>query len=275
MNQILKDLSTPDLVRVLENNMYAFLTNYGHAPHCQLNRGSNLIRFSTGISFPFFNGVCCAQLQPDQTDAIITETLNYFIAQQLPMLWWIGTAPQPPDLGKYLEAHGLSNSGELPVMAIDLSTLPEELFVVEDLAIAQVKDPETLKHWVRVAMVSFKIPDPEYNAYYDLELSLGIDSKEYIRFIGWWNGLPVVTSALYLDSQVAGIYVVATMPEARGKGFAKALVLTALHKAYALGYHVATLQASQMGVNIYRRIGFQEYSKIGAYLWTGQLNQNQ
>jgi predicted acetyltransferase len=64
------------------------------------------------------------------------------------------------------------------------------------------------------------------------------------------------------------------MPEARGQGFAKALVLTALHKAYTLGYHVATLQASQMGVNIYRRIGFHEYSKIGAYLWTGQLNQN-
>ncbi len=79
------------------------------------------------------------------------------------MFWWIATATQPPDLGKYLETHGLSNSGELPVMAIDLSTLPGEFFVVEDLAIAQVKDRETLKHWVRVAMVGFEIPDTEYN----------------------------------------------------------------------------------------------------------------
>ncbi len=53
MNQILKDLSTPDLVKVLENNMLEFLTNYGHPPHRQLNSGSNLIRFSTGIFFPF------------------------------------------------------------------------------------------------------------------------------------------------------------------------------------------------------------------------------
>ncbi|MBN3898107.1 MAG: GNAT family N-acetyltransferase [Nostoc sp. NOS(2021)] len=274
MNQVLQDLSTPNLVTALENNMFAFLTNYGRAPHRQLYSESNLIRFSTGISFPFFNGVCRAQLYPDQIDATITGTLNYFTAQQIPMFWWTGPATQPADLGKYLEAHGLSRLGELPVMAIDLSALAKDLSVPADLAIAQVKDHETLKHWVRVATVGFEIPDREYNAYYDLELSLGIDSKEYIRFIGWWKGLPVVTSALYLDPQVAGIYVVATIPEARRNGFATALVLTALQRAYALGYHVATLQATEMGVNVYRRIGFQEYCKTGLYLWTSQLDQN-
>jgi ribosomal protein S18 acetylase RimI-like enzyme len=272
VNQILQDLSTPDLVAVLENNMLAFLSSYGLAPHRQLLSGSNLIRFSTGIPFAFFNGVSHAQLQSDQIDGTITETLNYFTAQQVPMFWWIGSATQPPDLGKYLEAHGLTSSGKLPVMAIDLSSLPEDLTIPADLAIAQVQDPETLKHWVRIATVGFEIPDSQYNAYYDLELSL--ESQKYIRFIGWWKGSPVVTSALYLDPQVAGIYVVATIPEARGNGFAKALVLTALQKASALGYHVATLQASHMGVNVYRRLGFQQYSQIEAYLWTLRQTKN-
>lgn len=269
MNQVLRDLSTPDLITVLENNMFAYLANYGRAPHRQIYWGDDLIRFSTGISYPFLNGVCRAQLHPDQIDASISETLNYFSAQQLPMLWWIGSQTQPQDLAKYLEAHGLNYSAELPVMAIDLSTIPEELPVVKDLAIAQVKDSETLKHWARAAAVGFEIPDTEDDAFSELELSLGIDSQEYIRFIGWWKGLPVATSALYLDPQVAGIYVVATIPEARGNGFATALVLTALQRAYALGYHLATLQASQMGVSVYRRIGFQEYSKMRTYLWAG------
>jgi predicted GNAT family acetyltransferase len=37
--------------------------------------------------------------------------------------------------------------------------------------------------------------------------------------------IPLAISALYLDAGVAGIYFVATLPEARGKGFATQLVL--------------------------------------------------
>ncbi|KAB8314073.1 GNAT family N-acetyltransferase [Tolypothrix campylonemoides VB511288] len=61
-----------------------------------------------------------------------------------------------------------------------------------------------------------------------------------------------------LDAGVAGIYYVATLPKARRQGFATALVLAALHKARALKYSVGTLQALQMGVNVYTQIGFQE-----------------
>ena len=65
-------------------------------------------------------------------------------------------------------------------------------------------------------MVGFEIPDEIFDDLFELELSLGIHSKqEYIRFLGWWKGSPVATSALYLDAGVAGIYYVATLPEAR------------------------------------------------------------
>jgi hypothetical protein len=35
-------------------------------------------------------------------------------------------------------------------------------------------------------------------------------------------------------------------------------------------YRLATLQASEMGANVYRQRGFQEYSKMGLYLWSGK-----
>lgn len=272
MNQVLQDLSAPGLVTALENNMFGLFTHYGRASGRELYSEADLIRFFTGISFPFFNGVCRAQLHPDQLDDTITATLNYFTSRQVPMFWWTGPATQPPDLGKYLEVKGLNLVSQLSLMAIDLSTVQEEQSSPADLAIAQVNNSESLKDWVQVAMVGFEIPETEYHAFYDLELSLGIDSSRYIRFIGWRKNLPVVTSALYLDTQVAGIYVVATIPEARGQGFATALVLTALQKARTLGYHVATLQASQMGLNVYHRLGFQEYYRMGLYLWTGNSN---
>jgi GNAT superfamily N-acetyltransferase len=277
VNQVLQDLSTPNLVTALETNMFALFRDYGRAPHRELYCGSELIRFTTGVPFPFFNGVLGAQIQPDRIDATIAETLNYYTAQQVPMFWWTGPATQPPDLGTYLEAHGLIHKGELPIMAIDLSILPEEQPLPIELAIAQVNDIETLKHWVQITMVGFEVPDEIFDAVFELELSLGIEPNQPSsrRFLGLWEGSPVATSELYLSAGVVGIYYVATLPQMRGKGIATAMVLAALREARALGYHVGTLQASQMGVNVYRRIGFQEYCKIGFYLWTGEPNPSQ
>ena len=82
-----------------------------------------------------------------------------------------------------------------------------------------------------------------------------------------WQKTPVAISALYLDAGVAGIYFVATLPEARGKGLATQLVQTALEDAKKLGYRVGILQSSAMGKNVYQRISFQECCPIGIYLW--------
>lgn len=265
MNQVIQNLSAPNLVSALENNLFAIFTNYAQADNTEFYFGSNMIRFVTGVAFPLFNGVIRSQLQPEEIDLTISETLEYFSAKQLPMLWWTGPATQPPNLSKYLEAQGLSNIGVLPGMAIDLSALPQEKPLSADFVITPVSDQQSLKYWTQVAAIGFEVPDTQWDTFFNLELSLGWESDKYIRFIGYENGLPVATSALYLDGQVAGIYFVATVPEARKKGFATAIVLAALHKARILGYHVGTLQASQMGVSIYQRMGFEEYFQVCMY----------
>jgi hypothetical protein len=44
------------------------------------------------------------------------------------------------------------------------------------------------------------------------------------------------------------------------------MTLAAMRKAADLGCRVAVLRASQMGVGVYRRIGFKEYCKLGLYV---------
>ena len=70
-----------------------------------------------------------------------------------------------------------------------------------------------------------------------------------------------------------GIYVVATIPEARRQGIGTALTLAPLREARAMGYRIGILHASQMGLRVYRRLGFQEYCKMSCYEWAGETSQ--
>jgi GNAT superfamily N-acetyltransferase len=97
---------------------------------------------------------------------------------------------------------------------------------------------------------------------------LGMADAESIRiYLGWLDDKPVATSLLFLAAGVAGIYSVATIPEARRKGIGAWMTLQPLLEARAMGYQLGILQASRMGVKVYQSLGFKEYCKINSYRW--------
>jgi ribosomal protein S18 acetylase RimI-like enzyme len=264
MQQKLNNFTSTILIPAIEESLQEFWANWGHSPRSELYDVPGMIRLYTGIPYAFCNGVVCSQLPADDIDATVDETIAYFRARNATWEWIIGPNPTPASLDKTLTEHGLSVQSQSFGMAVSLRDMNQEIPLIKDLRIQKVGDDETLKIWANTLIQGFEAPalDPSY---IDLECSLGYQLPSYCRYLAVLNHQPVAVSALFLGEKVAGIYCVATLPAVRRLGIGAAITHYALREAQAMGYHIAVLQASQMGRSVYQRLGFQVFSTLRGY----------
>ncbi len=131
----------------------------------------------------------------------------------------------------------------------------------------------TLKQWFHAFSLSFELPEFVGQAIFDIEVSS--DAWQHLRrrfYIGLLNGEPVATAMLFLGAGVASVYSIGVLPAARGQGIGTAMTLASLREARAMGYRIGILHASQMGLGMYRRLGFQEYCSVSDYIWADETN---
>jgi len=274
MRQILEDLSAPAMVTAIETSLFEFFTLFRFWPGAEMHDDPDMLWTITDIPFSLFNSVLRAQLAPNNLDAAIEAAIHRSRSMNVPMLWWVGPATRPVDLGTHLERHGFSRDEDETGMAVDLLKLNEGLTTPPGLEIEPVNDLPTLKQWCHVFSAGFEIPEPYGQAFFDLFASLGFGAGSPIKsFLGRLNGEPVAISMLFLRAGVAGIYCVTTLPAARRLGVGAAMTLFPLLEARRQGYRAGILQASAMGASVYRRLGFQEYCKIREYTWMESITR--
>jgi GNAT superfamily N-acetyltransferase len=265
MSEILEDLSSPALIHAIEANIFEMIQLFRGWPQAEMHDDPDLLWTITSIPFPLFNSVLRAQIAPEAIDATLDRAITRYRSRNMPMLWWTGPATQPADLGVHLERHGLIDEGQMPGMAIDLAELNESLPMPAGLTIQRVADSETLNLWNQICATGFEMPGFVGEAFFDLMNSM--EPEAMLPYLGRLNGKPVATSLLYIAAGVAGIYNVATLPEARRLGIGAAMTVAPLKDARDMGYKAGILQASRLGAGVYESLGFREYCKIGQYVW--------
>jgi GNAT superfamily N-acetyltransferase len=75
-------------------------------------------------------------------------------------------------------------------------------------------------------------------------------------------GTPVSVAAAYDTDGDCGIFMVATLPEGRGRGLATQLVACALEDGRERGCTTTSLQATKMGYPIYARLGYRDLGAL-------------
>jgi GNAT superfamily N-acetyltransferase len=84
------------------------------------------------------------------------------------------------------------------------------------------------------------------------------------------DGEPVSCAVLYRTGVVAGVYWVSTLATARRRGLAALVTAAVVNEGFRRGCRMAVLQASSMGVGLYRQMGFVEYHRHRRYVRTPQ-----
>jgi ribosomal protein S18 acetylase RimI-like enzyme len=77
---------------------------------------------------------------------------------------------------------------------------------------------------------------------------------------------PAAGAMGYLHQGVCEIIHVATVPDARNRGLGAAVTASVVEEAAARGASHAVLQSTQMGLNVYRGLGFREIDRYQLFL---------
>jgi GNAT superfamily N-acetyltransferase len=268
MSQILRDLSAPALVVAIKANLFEWYRYLGTSPGAEFHDSPELTWLMAGIPHPFVNTVLRTQVAPEDVHTTVEGTLGHFRSRGVPFLsWWTEPGTRPADLDQHLVAHGLTYTDGGPGMALDLWELTEDLPVSSAVTIEPVADAESLQEWASASMVGFGLPEASIQPWFELFSGLGFDLP-LRNYVARLDGQPVAASELFLGSGVAGIYVVATVPQVRRQGIGAAVTSAPLREARAMGYRVAILHSSDMGLGVYRQLGFREYCRMPQYLWS-------
>ena len=214
------------------------------------------------MEFSMFNCVLRTKLDPANAEKRITETVNLLKSKRIPFVWRIRRGDKPFDLQVLLEKAGLKGSEE-PGMAIDLNKIkapqPPAGFRLE-----RVKGKERLEAYVRLLIPAYQAPISMVEPFIRMIEYADLGDR-FRHYIGHIDGKPVATSSVLLASGVAGLYNVATLPNARGKGVGAYMSSAPLLEAREDGYCISILQASKMGRPVYERLGFQNRGKLISY----------
>ncbi|MEU1371549.1 GNAT family N-acetyltransferase [Streptomyces sp. NPDC005803] len=225
----------------------------------QKQRRKDFFLFRSGVADAQLNGVVSfggARVAEELPE--IEQALS-----GLPWLWWVG--PDSDDTtAADLADHGYEEIGSMPVMAIALDSV-RSVPPPAGLEIRKVKCAADLTDWVHCYTAAFGIQAPPEDIE-RLESARSETSDILVRFSGYVDGRLVGTAALYHHEEIAGIYVVGTLKEYRGRGIGAALTAAALNEGRERGMRTGSLQASRMGTPVYERMGFEEVARYRLFM---------
>lgn len=277
MPEILKNYNKFEIKKAIELNWREFFKSWAtlNIKNLEYEENDMFFKFMSGVPYFRLNGVIDAEIPPELAKETIKEIITSFKERKLPFVWIMGPSSNLINLREQLLNNGLIFIIKPPGMAFNLKNLTEEKKEIPGLEIIKVKDFKTMETYVNVGLTGLEW---EIDTTWDFLKEVATifylkDDPKHSAFIAYYKGKPVAISKAFYGAGVVGMYRVTTLEEARHKGIGTAISLAPLYEAKERDYEIATLISTDMGFNIYKRIGFDVYCEFEIFGWSPYSNE--
>lgn len=255
-----------EIIHQIELNLWETWSNFGRGPGCTLHDEGDTLWFETPIPILPYNTVLKFQVKED-VDQHIDALIQGYAKRKVIPLWIVHHTSTPSDLAERLQKRGWQEIELVPGMARLLDNLPEPPPLPPGVEIRKAVDDRDLSELYGFAAWRWGVPDefrPQLKAMIE-KFNIGERGTNTHFWMAWKDGAAISKIGLYNGSGSAGIYAVATKPEARGLGIASILMDVAMKAACEMGQKLCVLDSSPLAEKLYERIGFIRVSSIPLY----------
>lgn len=160
------------------------------------------------------------------------------------------------DLRAAAEAAGLLPVTEAPEMV--LAECPAAVDVPDDVELRWLVDTRGLDDFVAVSETAYVTRGLSEGTVTDGVTSLDAMTAPHVQTVlAYRQEEPLATAQVIMTHGVALVCWVGTLPSARGLGLGELVTRAVTRRAFELGARFVTLQASDQGEPIYRRMGYE------------------
>jgi GNAT superfamily N-acetyltransferase len=262
-----------DVIARGDRNLCSYLRHLArNAPDGSYADVDGVLMFAGGHPYPgtYTNGVIRAS-NDDQPEVpprdVLAAASEFFRPLRRGFAVWIrGHADD--DLEKACQAEGMFQRP--PIEGNPAIASPGRVLGVPDLVgveIRTVDSAETRAAYLRVVLTGYGVEGlPPELAERVIFSTASIDDPRVVAYLAYVDGDPAAGCMAFVEDGTAGMQWAATLPAARGHGLGKAVFRATNDAAVALGATLLTGQASQMGLPLWRSLGFDVVTYYRRYL---------
>ncbi|CAO96742.1 GNAT family N-acetyltransferase [Erwinia tasmaniensis] len=156
-----------------------------------------------------------------------------------------------------LNAMGFVQSDKSVSMVLDLDTFEIDKAVSSDVSTTIGAHDDCLSDWISPLVSAFESTHEACSSYAARHENASKKNINFSHYSLYENEKIVASMTLSLNKGIARIDDVGTLPEHQGKGYATHLINYALSVAKGAGAHHCFLEASDDGLSVYHKLGFE------------------
>jgi ribosomal protein S18 acetylase RimI-like enzyme len=211
---------------------------------------------------------------PDANPSQVLEAaISFFSARSRRFVLWVSGHQEDSALGQMAYTAGFRpRSPGKGAAGMYVGGAFAEKAVPDGVRITKVQDNQEAAVFADVVARSFEAratPQPLWASRSLFSNSSVLICPKAGAYLADIDGIVVGAAMVIIEDEIGSICWVSTLPDARGRGIARALTVVCSNYAFERNVRMVALQSSSMGEHIYTRLGFSEVTRYQRFLSPG------